>query len=144
MRITTSRFGELELEESEIITFPQGILGFEAVKRYILLGDTQPFGFLQAVDDPDLTFVVIDPRAIVQDYRAEVPGAEVEEIGIKEQDETVALAIVTIPDDPQKMTANLQAPILINCSNRQAKQLVLGDGGYDLRHPVLAPVGQSA
>ena len=78
MRITTTRFGEIEVEKSEIITF-QGILGFEGVQQYILLGDVQPFGFLQAVEDPDLTFVVIDPTALVPDYRVEVPRAEMEE-----------------------------------------------------------------
>jgi len=144
VRITTTRFGEIEVEKSEIITFPQGILGFEGVQQYILLGDVQPFGFLQAVEDPDLTFVVIDPTALVPDYRVEVPRTEMERIGLKEPSEAVALAIVTIPSDPQKMTANLQAPVVISTANRQARQLVLTEGTYNMRHPVLQSIDQSA
>ncbi|NMB25630.1 MAG: flagellar assembly protein FliW [Firmicutes bacterium] len=144
MRVVTSRFGELEVQESDIITFPRGILGFESIKRYILLGDGEPFGFLQSLDEPDLTFVVIDPRVLVHDYRVDVPRVEAEEIGIRGQEETAILAIVTIPEDPDKMTANLQAPLLINCVNRQAKQLVLGEGDYNIRHPILATVDRSA
>ena len=82
MLVHTTRFGELEAAENEIITFPQGILGFEAVKEYILLEGSGSFRFLQAVGEPDLTFVVIDPRDIVRDYKAEVPTHEVEEIGV--------------------------------------------------------------
>ena len=144
MRVVTSRFGELEVQENDIITFPRGILGFDSLKRYILLGDGEPFGFLQSVDDPDLTFVVIDPRIIVHDYKVDVPRVEAEEIGIGEEEETAVLSIVTIPEDPNKMTANLQAPLVINCVNRQAKQLVLGEGDYSIRQPVLKAVDRSA
>ncbi|NMB45745.1 MAG: flagellar assembly protein FliW [Firmicutes bacterium] len=144
MRVTTTRFGELEVADSEIITFPRGILGFEAVKQYILLDGSGPFGFLQAIEEPDLTFVVIDPRFIVQEYKVEVPKYEVQEIEIEEPSQAVALSIVTIPANPQEMTVNLQAPLLINPSNRRAKQVVLTDHDYNMRHPVFGTVGQSA
>ena len=144
MRVTTTRFGELEVADSEIITFPRGILGFEAVKQYILLDGSGPFGFLQAIEEPDLTFIVIDPRFIVQEYKVEVPKYEVQEIEIEEPSQAVALSIVTIPANPQEMTVNLQAPLLINPSNRRAKQVVLTDHDYNMRHPVFGTVGQSA
>lgn len=144
MRITTTRFGELEIEDSEIITFPRGILGFEAVKQYVLLDGSGPFWFLQAVEDPDLTFVVIDPRSIARDYKVEVPKHEVKEIDIEDPNEAVVLTIVTIPAEPREMTANLQAPLLISSSSRRAKQVVLTDHGCNLRYPVFGRVDQSA
>ena len=144
MRVMTTRFGDLEVAESEIITFPQGILGFEAVKHYILLEGTGPFGFLQAVEEPDLTFVVIDPGIIVPGYKLEVPKHEVEAIGIAEPVQAAILAIITIPAEPREMTVNLQAPLVINSSNRRAKQVVLTDHDYGLRHPVFGTVDQSA
>ena len=144
MRVMTRRFGELEVADNDIITFPRGILGFEEVRQYILLEGSGPFGFLQAIEEPDLTFVVVDPRTIVPEYKIEVPRQGVEEIGIEDANEAVVLTIVTIPAEPRKMTINLQAPLLINSSNRLAKQVVLTDHGYDLRYPVFGTVGQSA
>jgi flagellar assembly factor FliW len=144
MRVMTRRFGELEVADNEIITFPRGILGFEEVRQYVLLEGSGPFGFLQAIDEPDLTFVVVDPRVIVPKYRIEVARHVVGEIGIEDVNEAVVLTIVTIPAEPRNMTINLQAPLLVNSSNGQAKQVVLTDHGYDLRHPVFGAVGQSA
>ena len=144
MRVMTTRFGELEVAESEIITLPQGILGFEAVKHYILLEGAGPFQFLQAIEEPDLTFVVIDPRIVVSGYKVEVPKHEVEAIGIEQPDEAAVLTIITIPAETREMTVNLQAPLLINSSNRRGKQVVLTDHDYSLRHPVFGIVNQSA
>lgn len=33
MKFFTSRFGEIEIEENDIIEFPEGILGFEELKK---------------------------------------------------------------------------------------------------------------
>ncbi|NLJ68743.1 MAG: flagellar assembly protein FliW [Firmicutes bacterium] len=144
MLVHTTRFGELEAAENEIITFPQGILGFEAVKEYILLEGSGSFRFLQAVGEPDLTFVVIDPRDIVRDYKAEVPTHEVEEIGVTRPEEAVILAIATVPGDVRKMTVNLQAPLVINAVNRRGKQIVLAEQGYAMRHPVFGTMEETA
>lgn len=144
MRVMTRRFGELDVADNEIISFPWGILGFEEVKQYVLLEGSGPFGFLQAIDEPDLTFVVIDPRTIAPEYKIEVPRYVAQEIGIEDVNEAVVLTIVTIPAEPRKMTINLQAPLLINSSSRRAKQVVLIDHGYELRYPVFGSVGQSA
>jgi flagellar assembly factor FliW len=144
MRVQTTRFGELEVADNDIITFPQGILGFEAVKEYILLEGSGAFRFLQAVGEPDLTFVVIDPREIVRGYKAEVPNSEVEDIGITEPKEAAILAIATIPGDVRKMTVNLQAPLVINAVNRKGKQIVLSDQGYSMRYPVFGTMEETA
>ncbi len=144
MRVQTTRFGELEVADNEIITFPQGILGFEAVKEYILLEGSGSFRFLQAVGEPDLTFVVIDPREIVRGYKVEVSKGEVKDIGIREPEEAVILAIATIPGDVRKMTVNLQAPLVINAVNRKGKQIVLSDQGYSLRYPVFGTMEEIA
>ncbi|NLK07680.1 MAG: flagellar assembly protein FliW [Firmicutes bacterium] len=144
MQINTSRFGQLEVEPNDMIVFPRGILGLEEIKEYVLLGEVDPFGFLQAVHEPDLTFVVIDPRLLVHDYKVEFSNEEVKEIKLEEKGEFALLAIVTIPEDAEKMTANLQAPLLINGTNRLAKQLVLKEGAYALRHPILNAADKTA
>lgn len=144
MRVHTTRFGEIEVSTGEIITFPQGILGFEAIKRYVLLGGQKPFSFLQSVDDPDLTFVVMDPLVVRPDYRVEVPASEVKDLGITEASQAIILAIVTVPEDLRQMTVNLQAPLIINSKNRLAKQIVLRDQAYPMRQKVLQVKAKTA
>ena len=73
MTITT-RFGEMDINENDIITFPNGIYGFEEIKEYIILkmDKESPFLWMQSVKDNDLTFVLIDPRIFVKDYILDV------------------------------------------------------------------------
>lgn len=76
MKIITRDFGEQEIEEDKIITFPEGIIGFENVKRYALLsplGDGVFPMWLQAVDSKEPCFVVYDPMVIYSDYRFVIP-----------------------------------------------------------------------
>lgn len=128
----------MDINEGDIITFPKGILGFEELKQYILLNlDTEsPFGYLQSIEDPDLTFVVVDPVAIWPDYQVEVPSQEIAELEIESPDDVAVLSIVTIPADPKQMTANLQGPVLVNIKNRKGKQVVLSGDGYTTRHRI--------
>lgn len=144
MKVQTTRFGELEIDPKDIITFPRGILGFEGLTRYCLIrpGDDIPFGYLQCLDDPDLTFVVVDPHSFWPDYQIEVAPPEVSELEVQNVEDVAVLAIVTIPEDPRKMTANLQGPLLINTANRKAKQVVLDGGRYTTRHRLFPDMKQ--
>ena len=58
----TSRFGRLEVGKDKIIDFPTGLIGFPDIKRFILMDykDTS-LKWLQAVDDPDVAFIVTPP-----------------------------------------------------------------------------------
>ena len=53
MQINTLRFGTIEIDKSEIIIVPEGIIGFPDIKRYVILdmGKDTPFKLFQAVDD---------------------------------------------------------------------------------------------
>ena len=114
MRLSTPRFGELEVKEEDMIVFPSGILGFEDVHRYVLLehSDDSVFHILQGVDDPAVAFVLIDPRTFRPDYQAEIDRSKSRLLELDDEDDAVVLAIVTVPaGDPAGMTANLQAPV---------------------------------
>ena len=65
VKIETSRFGSLEVPEDRVIRFPVGLLGFPRLNRYILIDykDT-PLKWLQSVEDPDVAFIVTDPKTI--------------------------------------------------------------------------------
>ncbi len=137
MRIQTSRFGEIEVDENRFITFGQGLLGFPETQAYALVQSADGSGFywLQAVTRPDLAFVVCDPRLFVPDYRAPIKSEELEQIGLLDPEGAQVFIVVNKVDD--LLTGNLQGPLVINVDNRAAKQLVLSDKRYSTRHPLM-------
>lgn len=143
MKLHTNRFGEIEIEEEKIIHFPHGILGFPNIKRYIVLNHLNkpdiPFKWLQAIDTPDLAFVITDPLLFESAYNPSINEQELKELGIKDSTERGIIVIVTIPHgEPEKMTANLQGPVVVNLSTRTAKQIVLTGDEYQVRFPLLS------
>lgn len=140
MDIVTRHFGKITVKDEDIIDFPEGIPGFEDTKKFVLLdnGDkTSPFRWLQGVDNPQLTFVLIDPRYFRPDYVVDVNDADVEILDIKDVGKVLVFAVVVIPEDISKMTANLKAPVLINMENRKGKQVVNENSNYKVRHYIM-------
>ena len=138
MHIYTTRFGRIEVGAGDIIRFPKGILGFEGVERYVLLPheDGSPFRFLQAVDDPDLAFVVTNPVWFCPDYTVEALQEDMARIGLNEPKDALILSIVTLPRQGGAVTANLLAPIVINSANGLAKQVIQTESKYRTRHDI--------
>ncbi len=136
MKILTSRFGEQEIEGSKIIEIADGLVGFSE-ERYILLHpDNGPFCWLQAVNNPGLAFVVVDPTNFVPDYKVKLTQDEYDKLKIDASDEVVLLSVVTMSRDPKQITMNLQGPIVINPSRMIAKQVVLETVQAATRHPL--------
>jgi len=144
MQIETSRFGHIEVDDSRLITFEHGVLGFPNEKQYALIQTAEGSGvyLLQAVDRADLAFVVCDPRLFVSDYRAPVKTEELQQLGLCEPEGAQVFVIVNKVDD--LLTGNLQGPLVINLDNRAAKQLVLSDKRYSTRHPLMRLPRQDA
>lgn len=139
MNILTSRFGEIEIPEDLIIRMTKPVLGFERLKKYVIIetDDFEPFKWFQSVDDPDVAFVIVNPLIFFPDYIIEVNPKEIEELKVSSQEDIITYAIVTIPSDYTRMTANLQGPILINSKTNLSKQLVLVNSKYNIRHRVM-------
>ena len=149
MLIETSRFGRLEVDDQRLLTFPEGILGFPNNRSYALVqtGENSGFYWLQAVDRPELAFVVCDPRLFVADYRVPVRREELSSLGVEESEEAQVFVIVNKVDD--LLTGNLQGPLVVNVATQEGKQLVLSDKRYSTRHPLMRlpskqPMGQTA
>ncbi|NPA94158.1 MAG: flagellar assembly protein FliW [Thermodesulfobacteria bacterium] len=140
MKIETTRFGTVEVDENKILNFVRGILGFPNDLRYALLPhkEDSPFFWLQSVDSPDLAFVVVNPAVIVSDYSFELPEDAQEELQIKDEGQAEALVIVSFRKSdngkPSEMSANLLGPIVINVDKRLAKQVVLDPKKYPVRY----------
>ena len=139
MEINTSRFGGIDVRESEWIIMKGSILGFEHLHRFALLNheENTPLCWLQSMDDPAVAFVVVNPRIIKADYSPAVFAKDLNCLEIENNDDIALLAIITVRADPFRMTANLRAPILINAANRMATQVVLDDPDYPIQYDIL-------
>ena len=139
MKIVTLRFGELEIPDDKIIEFPKGLLGFEQFHKYVILQreDSEPFRWLQSLEDPNLAFVIMNPVFFFQNYKIEMHIKELDDIEVTEQSDVETYVIVTIPEDISQMTANLQGPIIINTGKGLAKQIVLVNSPYTIKHYVM-------
>jgi len=126
-----------------IITFPNGMLGFEYLKHYRLVQVPEnPFFYhLQAVDEPAVGFLLVDPFVFFQGYEVELKDIHLKNIGITEQAEphpssgVLVLAVVTIPPEGVAgMTANLLGPVAINLVAAKGAQVVLEGTAYTTKH----------
>lgn len=138
MEIETTQFGRIEVNDEDLITFPSGIIGFEGIHRYALL-DHRPesvFRFLQAVDEPNLAFILVDPQPFFPEYRLTLRREELADLEPNESDEIEVYAIVTLPQQVEKATVNLKAPVLIHRSHRRGMQWVLEEEDYPTRQPL--------
>ena len=142
MKIMTTRFGEVDIDEAKIIDMPHGMLGFQDRKKYVLFGHREgsPFSWLQSVEDPALAFVITSPYLFVPDYEVDVAYVRSAMCWVEEeQDDPIEVyAVVNIPQGaPEKMTANLAGPILVNSRACQAVQMVIADSPYSHRFPLV-------
>jgi flagellar assembly factor FliW len=146
MLIQTKSLGEIEIAELQIINFREGVLGFPEYLRYALIdsyvdpatNSASPFKWLQSLDDKELAFVVIEPALFYAGYAPKCSSEDLKKIDLKNISEAVILSIVTIPENPRNMTANLQGPILINRKNHLGIQIISQDDGHMVRHRIIA------
>lgn len=139
MRVETTRFGSMDVDDSALITMPSGLIGFEMCTRFFLVRHRagESFQWLQSVDEPGLAFVVVDPAAYFDGYEIEISDSDVEKLGLTDAEDAVVLTIVTIRDGGAGITANLAAPIVINSKNNIGAQVVLQDERYTTRHALI-------
>jgi flagellar assembly factor FliW len=141
MKIETLRFGTLEIGDEALITFKEGLPGFSRLKRFFIVegaGDDHLFMWLQSADDPRVAFPVIEPQICQPSYKTPLGEKDSATLEIKETKRIKVLCIVTIPENPKDMTANLRAPIVINLENHKALQVISPDNSYPVRHPIFA------
>jgi flagellar assembly factor FliW len=142
MIINTSRFGEIEVEEQSVVDMPDGMLGFGEFKKFVLIQHNQgsPFLWYQAVDEPNLAFVIVDPFTFFPDYEVMLTRDDLEALEAVELGNLAVFTVVVIPESPEDMTANLRGPLLINVEKRIARQVVLNDERYSPHQRILETV----
>ncbi|GIP40987.1 flagellar assembly factor FliW [Paenibacillus sp. J31TS4] len=139
MQIETVRFGQLEVTEDSIYTFPQGIPGFEELHQYVLLQayEALPFVYMQAVEESHLTFLLTDPFRFYPDYEFTLSDEVKGELGIEEEGQVRVWCIVTVKDSWETATLNLQAPLVFNEQARLGKQVILHETSYGPKHHLI-------
>ena len=130
------QLGTLTIDSDKISTFPEGLIGFEELTRFAIidLEEYEPFQWLLSIDDPDITFPIISPILVVDDYNPEISRAEAYNLGEFEDEDLLMYAIVTIRPEMRVVTANLKGPVIINHKQRLGQQIVLTDDRYSTNH----------
>lgn len=147
IKIQTKPFGEIEVDELQVIDFPEGILGFDFIKKFVILDaedEGSPFKWMQAFDERDLAFVIIRPVDFMGSYDLVISQSDFEAVKAESADEVIVFAIVTIPENPKNMTANLQGPIIINPDKRLGRQAISMSDSYKVRHNILDEMKRQA
>ena len=138
MILNTKNFGEVEVGEQDVLEFEYGIPGFENMTKFLILGKTDdensPFFWLQSAQNSNLAFVIMNPRDLVPDYEVEIDMFTANVLKIKDENDALIYAIVTVPEDISKISINLKAPIVINAKNNRGCQVVLENEKYRFKH----------
>ena len=138
-KIETTRFGEIEIDETGKIFFPEGLPGFTDCREYVILDHRpgSPFKWLQCLTNPGLAFVMMNPFLIRPDYLKDLSPAEERLISESSDEPVTIFTLVTIPlNRPEKATVNLLGPIVLKSRSMHARQVILAESGYSHCHPL--------
>lgn len=139
-KILTRKFGEIEIDETKIIDFPEGLPGFPGFDSFVLLEDEKimPFSWLQSVDEPDLALILMNPFLFKEDYSLDLDAViRIQNWENTNHSDLLVYVVINISDINKSITANLIGPIVINNTNKQAVQFVLSDSPYSHKHEIL-------
>lgn len=127
MQVKTTRFGAVNVLETDLLKFPSGLIGIEECTSWVLLADAMnpALGWLQSLDRPDLALAVVSPRRFVSDYRVRISSRESEAIGLNNPAD--AQVLVVLNKTQEGLAVNLKAPIVIHLSARVGRQVIAKD-----------------
>jgi len=142
----TAKYGEVTIKREDVLSFPQGLPGFERHRDYGLveIEEEVPFLRLLALDQPDLSFVIVNPMLLWPEYNPDIGEEDLQALGITQVEQLAIYCIVTLSANPSEVTANLRGPICINTEKMQAKQIILVDERYHTKHSILEASSQEA
>ncbi len=136
MNIKTTRFGQLEVNPNDVLTFSEGLLGFENLKKYFVVdpGDSTLILWLQSTEDEKVAFPIIEPKIFKPDYIAKLLPADLNGLELETLQTAKLYSILTIPANVTEMSANLKAPVVVNSAKKVGKQIVLQDSKLSVKH----------
>ncbi len=132
MKLTTRVFGEIDIEDEKIINFEDGIIGFPDLKKFTLIYDEEKENnrniiWMQSLDEPAFAMPVMNPLLVKENYNPIVEDELLKALGNLAEENTLVLVTVTVPQNIEKTSVNLKAPIVINAKEKKAVQVIVED-----------------
>ncbi|WP_055668149.1 flagellar assembly protein FliW [Desnuesiella massiliensis] len=139
MKLETKYHGVLNYEEEEIITFPNGMLGFENLNKFIMFSaeENPMFTILHSLDDKDIGFLVISPFEVMENYEVKLSDNIIQQLNITEEKDVILLNTVTLNTKVENITVNLRAPIVINIKQKLGEQIIVDNEEYLIKYPLI-------
>lgn len=138
MIIQTKFHGELKIQANQLWNFPKGIPGFDDEKEFalLLIEGNDVFQVLQSSKTTDIAFIVANPYTLVTNYSFDVDEPTIDLLGIEKEEDVFVLGVLSLKEPVEASTINLQAPLIFQTNTKKAKQMILNDNTFSLRHPI--------
>ncbi|EFM09018.1 protein of unknown function DUF180 [Paenibacillus curdlanolyticus YK9] len=116
------------------IDLANSIIGFEHLKYFKLEGinEESPYAMLNSDEDEGIGFVVVSPFDTYPEYEFRINDEVLENLNIKQPEDVAVYSIVTVKQPFSKSTMNLVAPIVINVSRGEGRQVILNHTDYKI------------
>jgi len=136
MKISTSYHGDIEIVNQQTLTFNQGIPGFLEETEFVILPlpEAEAFQVLQSIQTKEVAFIITDPFQFFLDYDFQLEPQEIEKLQLQQVEDAAVYVLLTMSNSVEKITANLQAPVIINTKKQLAKQVILMNTAYETKH----------
>jgi flagellar assembly factor FliW len=134
-----TRFGEVSYSESAVVDFPNGLLGMPAQDKFFIakmpVEKLKSFQVMQSLVDPDTSFAVM-PHDLLDDGLDAQDIADIKAVMEIKGDEMLIMLIASIQHTTSgaRLSVNLRAPVFINTDTKEAYQIVLANGKYQVQH----------
>ncbi|WP_153722661.1 flagellar assembly protein FliW [Sporosarcina cascadiensis] len=138
MQIQTKFHGNIQIEPTETWHFPKGLPGFEEEIEFALLPieGNNTFQVLQSTKQANTAFIVANPYTLTDDYSFEIDEPTINSLIITKPEDVMVLGILSMKQPFEQSTINLKAPLIFQLHNKKAKQMILNENRFEVRHPI--------
>jgi len=135
----TAQLGTVKIDPSSLINFSEGIPGFEQFTHYLILTIEKyvPFQWLQSIEEPKLSLPIIQPALLYPEYNPTISFRDLQMVKLERFEDAEIYFITTIGQQPNDVTVNLRAPLVVNRKERLGKQCIVTETSFSLRYPIL-------
>lgn len=141
----TKYFGQVDIEKDKVLEFPNGIIGFENLRKFAIIHDVDKgpdagIRWLQSLEEPLLALPIVDPLSILPNYNPMIEDELLKPLDSPEEEDLLVLLALTVPADIKKITANMKAPFIINTKTKKGGQIIVENPDYEIKFNVYQSV----
>jgi len=127
MLVKSTRFGPIAVNQADIIILPNGLIGFEDTRHWLILSDaaSDDIAWLQSTSQPQVAIPLISPRKFLPDYKVTISQQQIETLQIRSADRVFVMLVLS--KTGKTLTVNLRGPIILNLTQRLAIQCVMNE-----------------